>query len=479
MAVNRPQADAVIAYPARVPGRKTRYGLPPLGPLSMTSVLNQAGLIGRVIDGEIEGLFPNQVADRIAKFKPTVVGISAMTPQVLSAFALAERVKTLMPESFVVFGGAHVNSTGHGDIHHCPSIDAALLGEGERSFAELTRRILNQSPLDDLPGLLLQGQDPADIKPPDRIEDLEMLPPVDYTLVDYRRYRMHYTDKRYILCTIAGRGCPYSCSFCDAWRTHGRRLRLRNPEKLARELKEQVDCHGFEFIAFKDSTFTANRQWVMELCDALRAFGPHVHFSCNTRVDRVDEELLSNMKAAGLRYVLFGVESACPEILERIGKGTAPEQAVNAHRLAAKVGLTVHSTYLLGNPGETDDQAKQTIDFACSLPGWTAAFNYAVAFPGTRLYSEGIEQGRVKPDWWLLKDQTRRRWIDESAGMVQCDYDVKKSLRKAYLRYYMRPRFILRAVAMVSAHPKMGLHLLRLGWVFFRFSMIRRWRINR
>ena len=127
--------------------------------------------------------------------------------------------------------------------------------------------------------------------------------------------------------------------------------------------------------------FTVNRQQVAELCNLILESGLKVKWTCNSRVDYVDEEMLKLMGQAGCWYISWGIESANELILKRIRKGYHKEQAFKALKWSKAAGINNWGYFIIGLPGETEEPIQETIAYAKELPLDIALFHIAAPYP--------------------------------------------------------------------------------------------------
>ena len=165
--------------------------------------------------------------------------------------------------------------------------------------------------------------------------------------------------------------------------------------------KEKYGCSNF---VFKDSTFTAKKKWAAEFCQALIDSGVDIKWRCNTRVNLVPPPLLELMAKAGCYVINFGVESGHPDILKKIKKEVDLEEVRDAHERCRKLGIRTYATFLMGNPGETDETAQATINLATTIRPSLAMFFVSTAYPGTPMYDEAVLDGSVEPRWWAKQE---------------------------------------------------------------------------
>ena len=292
------------------------------------------------------------------------------------------------------------------------------------------------------------------------LDELDALPDPAWHLFDLDVYRLPLKGSRFLMVT-PHRGCPYPCSYCTAQTYYGAKLRRRSVERVRDEIRRNVEVHGVRDLFFWSDTFTIDKRYVIELCDAIEPLG--VTWASNSRVDTIDPELAAAMRRAGCWMISFGIESGDQASLDRVGKGATVEDAENAVRIAKEAGLKVAGHFVLGIPGETKESLDKTLALAERLPLDFEQFYCAVPFPGSRLYAEAKEKG------WL-KDAAFDRFRQDEALLELpglSPEEVMAYRQRAYRRFYSRPSVAFGALSMLS--PRNLKHVFSafkrfLGW---------------
>ena len=468
-----------LCYPSLLPGNKAKYGLQPLGVLYIAAVLRQHGNDVQVLDADIEGLTVDEMVQRILATNPDLVGFSMMTPQLIPALQTSVRLKEARPDLKIVLGGAHVDSTHEDVFSMTDCFDFAVYGEGEYALLEAVQRL--QQPGNASLGTRLAGVGNVIYRDDDGqvrvnqgrpfLTNLDELPSVDYDMVDIRKYLIPTMAGRYVISMMLSRGCPFKCTFCDAPITMGKKLRFWSLERIIKDLRhyvEKYDCHNF---VFKDSTFTANKKWADQFCDALLDAKLNIKWRCNTRVNLVPPPLLEKMRRAGCYVINFGVESGHPTILKTIQKETKIEDVYDAHKRCRKLGIRTYATFLVGSPGETEETVKATIDVARGIRPNLAMFFVNTAYPGTPLYEQALAEGYVEPRWWATQNWDPRknsafqaRWGWTSKGALKIPgFDSEYWQRKATRSFYLRPYFVYDTIRFTLTNPYFMRHIFNLG----------------
>ena len=367
--------------------------LPPLGMLWIAAYVRKNGHEVDAIDTYID---PNEelLIDRI-KWSD-IVGITCPSSH---QFEDAKRIGDLCKKynKPTLFGGIHATVLPEESAKH---FDIVIRGEGENTVLE----ILNKGSWGDIDGITYKCGDEI-INNPDRkfIGDLDSIPFPARDLIPPNRYpyrRLKRFDGRYTS-ILGGRGCPNKCIFCASpamWRY----ARLRKAEYIFKEMMEIYNNWGIKNIHFHDDTFTLDRKRVIKLCDLIIESGIDFKWSCITRPDKVDKELLEKMKAGGCVQIEIGAESASDKLLRIANKQYTSTQVKEAFRLANEADLTTYGYFLIGLPGETLFTWMKTILFAKSLNLDSSVFTVLSPFPGTKAYEDEMVT-ILERDCWLYK----------------------------------------------------------------------------
>jgi radical SAM superfamily enzyme YgiQ (UPF0313 family) len=251
----------------------------------------------------------------------------------------------------------------------------------------------------------------------------------------------------------------------------GRKLRFWSLDRILADIRFNVEKYGCTNFVFKDSTFTANRRWAGEFCDALIRSGLKIKWRCNTRVNLVPQPLLEKMREAGCYVINFGVESGHPTILKNIQKETKIEDVYDAHRRCRRLGIRTYATFLVGSPGETEETVRATIEVAKGIKPNLAMFFVNTAYPGTPLYDQAVAAGMVEPRWWTShvwdprkNSAFQARWGWTASGALKIPgFDSEYWQRRATRAFYLRPFFFWDTCVFMVRNPYFLRHLLNLG----------------
>lgn len=383
-----------------------------------------------------------------------LIGITTWTATISKSYYTAHIVKSTSPQSKVVLGGIHASNFPKRCLNECSDVDYVIRGEGERPMLRLCQELKRDESnrnLHDIPGLTFREGDVVVENKADTNLPPEEIPQIAYKKFLLNRYRtqfpLFYHLPTYF--SMAGRGCPYMCSFCDAYTIHGKKVRIRPVEKILSEiimLKEKFNARG---LWFSDSTFTINKAWVYKFCDLLMKGKVNLPWGCFSRVDCVDEKLLRQMRKAGCWQIGYGFESGNQRTLDRANKRTSVEQNARAADFTEKAGISIYGSFIIGWPGEDMNDVWNTINFAKKLALPTASFHIPTPFPKTDLYYQAEEEGG-------LLDKNMSFEAYDGAGSIKLSVYVNPKIGRemmgqivplAYKAYYSSPKILLKHIS--------------------------------
>lgn len=265
---------------------------------------------------------------------------------------------------------------------------------------------------------------------PDRpfIPELDDLPMPLHHLLPLDKYRMPLMKGPFTF-ILTSRGCPAGCKYCIKHVSYQWSVRLHSPDHIMKELWLLHDL-GIHNIHMYADLFTVNREQVMALCDRIIEEKLPIRWTSNSRVDYVDEEMLTKMGQAGCWLISWGIESGSYDILKKAAKGADPAKARQALLWAKNAGIKNWGYFIIGLPGETVETIQQTIAFAKELKLDIALFHIAAPYPGTPFFFEVVQNG------WF-REGTRWEEVDMDKGTV-LQYD---NLSAEDLMYWQKRAF--------------------------------------
>lgn len=439
----------------------------PYGMACVAAAAEEAGFTVEALDCQLENYSEQDLAGFLKANPFQVVGMPCYGASAAQVFNTARVIKAASPETKVVLGGIHPTTVPELTLTQCPECDAAVMGEGEATFARLLSHYRDgQGSMAGIKGLAYRDQGRIRINDRCRpLADLDGWPLPAYHLFPMERYVFAANSvKRYPTfgLTVA-RGCPFRCTFCDASGVHGKRLRHRSVDRVVEEIRLLKTNYGAQGIVFQDSTFSANREWTLDLCRAIREAELGIVWSCGSRVDRVDPELLKEMKRSGCWKIFYGLESGNQKSLDLIRKGVTVDQNRQAVAWAREAGLFIEATYIIGLPGETEEDVLRTIDFAKEMATQAALFFLPIPFPETELWRQCEADGGLRADagWddYSTLDFSNPVYVNPLLGKEKMTELWQYSINS----YYTRPKVIWRNLATIRSY-----HDIRKYWYGFR-----------
>jgi len=423
--------------------------IPSLGLAYLGAMSEQEGYDVRIIECCI-GLDWKVIEAESKAFHPDVVGISATTPSFDNAIKTVQVLRKTIPKSIFVIGGSQPTAMPElTSIHDL--FDFIVIGEGELTFIELLKHINgNGKIIDEIEGLAYKQGGKLHFTPPRKmITNLDSIPfPARHLLPPLKSY--HPTPASFRKLPLAhimtSRGCPSKCNFCDR-SIFGESYRARSVQNVILEIEEVVSKYGAKEIRFFDDTFTINRKRLEGICTELKKFRPRIIWTCLTKVNCVDLDMLKMMKESGCWQVLFGLESGDDKILKTLGKKNTVKQNIKAVKWARKAGLKVRADFLVGSPFETLNSLNKTLKLAKELDIDYAHFNKFVPFPGTYFYQQLIKQG-------YSFDFSKSSTLDHDSLIyippgVSEDY-YRSFLDNAYKEFYFRPKYLIKKLLSIK-----------------------------
>jgi radical SAM superfamily enzyme YgiQ (UPF0313 family) len=308
--------------------------------------------------------------EKMKKINPDIIGITATTPSFPRAMEITAALKGTGAK--IVMGGVHATFMPEEALSG--GVDIVVRGEGEATF----REIVEGRPLAEIPGISFKKDNKITHNP-------EREPAANLDKIPFPAHKYFPTDEYGIMSITTSRGCPYSCSYCSATRFWNKKVRLRSPENVLAELK-LIKGLGFNLVRFMDSTFTIDKKRAMEVCSLIKEENLEIKWSCDTRADALDTELLEAFADSGCTLICLGVDSACDEVLSQNNRKINAETTRKAVEKIGEHGMDTRAYVTFGLPGETENSVKDTIKFLEEARPSQVVLSLATAYPGTDLW---------------------------------------------------------------------------------------------
>lgn len=450
------------------PTQPGAYSQPPLGLALIGAVLEKEGYQVSIVEANALKLQPKDIVPLVND--ASVVGLTAMTPTINMAIAIAREIKKAYPHLPVVLGGAHATLLPKETLVTAPEVDIIIRGEAEKTVIELMKALENKQSLSGIAGISYRKDGEVITNQPwTGSIDLDSLPFLAYHLLPWRKYRPHPPHGRALpfAAIITSRGCPYKCCYCSK-PVFGTKFRGQSPKRVVEEVAYLYKKFGIKEFAFYDDVFTLDKKRAYGIADGIIKSGLKIYWSCETRVNLVDKELLQHIKKAGCYSIAYGIESGSPEVLSTIDKGISLEQVEQAVRLSREAGLQTIGYFMIGSPGESPQTIRQTINFAKKLKLDFAQFSVTTPFPGTQLYELYLSERKGVDIPW-------EKFVYAGAGgettpvfesNLLSREDIKYWSRRAYREFYLRPSYLWQRMCGIKSFGDLKVGIKGLSMLF-------------
>lgn len=430
----------------------------PLGLASIAAYLQENNKRAEisVIDAWAENLGFEELESRIGKTDADIVGIYMVSPRYSEGKKTIEICRKALPNALIIAGGPHPSAMPKETLQDIPQLDIAAIGEGELTMSELVKG----ESLPSINGIAFrEGKEIKVTAPRSFIKNLDELPSPARSIFPLEKYRTHppYGRKNPYFSMITSRGCPFKCAYCskDVFMYN---YRARSPQRVCDEIEELILKYGAKEIHFYDDDFTLDMRRAEAICDEIIRRSIKIIWSCTTRVDLVNENLLNKMKKAGCWLISYGVESGNQKILDSINKGFTIKQVVSIFELTRKLGIKTLGFFMLGLPGETNETLKETVDLAKKIRPNFASFGILVVYPGSsfaKAIKNGEYRGRLRN---LEKEKNLAGTFFGKGNFVVFEdnltfEELREAVQKANRSFYLRLKYILQSMGNIRSFP--------------------------
>jgi radical SAM superfamily enzyme YgiQ (UPF0313 family) len=385
----------------------------------------------KILDAQFYDLDKEAFKQRISEYQPDFVGLSLLTSEYEEAlYCAASLVKEVGLDIPVIAGGVHVTVMPDHVLKSCSSIDYCVIGEGEYVLRELLLYLQGEGALPEI-GLAFRGEGIV-VQKQGMVEDLSKLPWPDYDLVDYAAYiqkpQRSFTSNQppaYPYARmVTTRGCPFGCTFCQVETIAGRRVRTRDPVDVVKELVFLKERYGIRSVVFdEDNLLMGENDYARRLFRAMIECKLGLKWIASAfALFLITDELLDLMKDSGCVGINAAIESGNARVLKEIVN--KPIKNLTAiPDIIAKVqakGIYCIANFIIGFPGETWDEIRETIAFAeqcgadyvkiyAAVPLYKTKLYYLAKSKGLLLCQDSIPKvdwryGQITSDEWTAKD---------------------------------------------------------------------------
>jgi radical SAM superfamily enzyme YgiQ (UPF0313 family) len=444
----------------------------PLGLAYIAATLERSGHEAAILDAPALGMWAAEIPSRIEGQGYEIAGVTMLTPMYARSIEVVRTIRSAFPKMPIVVGGAHPTILPEETLQRNPEIDFCVVGEGEGVMLHLVEALQSGRSTADIPGLAYRRGQEVRVNPPSLpVADLDDLPMPARHLLPMDAYHMtrSRTKSNQAYTVSVARGCPFDCAFCC--RIFGRKVRHHSVGRILEEIGILIDRYGAREINLEADTLTLNKSFLKSLCDGLVRSGlsKRIAWTCESRVDTVDEALLRRMKEAGCWQISYGVETGTQRLLDLIHKGITLGRIEQTFALTKRIGITIRAFYMLGLPTETREESLRTISFARRLDAEWSQFTLCTPFPGTEMWELAVKDGGLSAgDWSDFK--THGGWTSGRLAYVpkgRSLSEMKDLQKRAYRAVYLRPKVFLRFLKNVDSPGKLKVYATGL-WVLIK-----------
>ena len=423
--------------------------MPCIGLAYIAAVLEKNNIEVEIIDDFAFGVGECGILKRIIEKRIDIVGISCLTPSAPAVLSLVRKIKEYDKHILTVLGNIHASVFAEDILRTNAAVDVIVHGEGEFTMLELVRAWEENMDFINIDGISFKRDGQLiRTKPKALLEDLDELPYPSWHLLPFKKYGLlPFADiDKPVLSMSGSRGCPYNCIFCSLLHI-SKKYRKRKAKKIVNEIEYLVNNFGVKQIGFVDPIFSLFREDGLEFCGEMikRGLNKKVVWICETRVDKVDKELLRAMATAGCKRILYGIESGGQKEINYIKKNFNLDVVRHAIRDTKKEGIQTVGLFMLGLPGDTKESIKKTIQFSKEIDLDFAKFAITVPFPGSKLYEDLSSSGKIKRDDWenFLTFNSNSKDLVYIPGELTAE-ELMNMQRKAHFEFYLRSQIIFK-----------------------------------
>lgn len=420
----------------------------------------------RILNCLKEKLTYESFANLIREESYDIYGFQMFSYDVSSVKKHLEIVRSINPSAITVAGGAHPSGDPIGTLKSLKALDFAFCGEAEIGFRKFVKDIEHDGKNKNwsgIPGLIWRKGGEVTVNPAEMVFDLDSLAfpawelqrPDEYPRAPHGAFANNFPTAPIII----SRSCPFQCTFCAGKSISGTRLRKRSIKNVISEIEYLSAKFGVKEIHIEDECFTIHKSLVMEFCKELAKSRTRITWSLPSgiRLDSIDRNLLKTMEEAGCYSVAVGIEFGSQRILDRAKKKLTLEMIREKIALINETKIKVTGFFMLGFPGETKEEMRSTIELSLQLNLDRAQFNNFMPLPGSDLWNELGEKG-------LLKNIDFDKFFVHNVAYVDgmSAAELKWLQRQAYLRFYLRPKIVMRLIKEITSFS-------HLKYLFTRF----------
>jgi anaerobic magnesium-protoporphyrin IX monomethyl ester cyclase len=406
----------------------------PNGLLAVAAIPDGAGYSVQIIDLKVDDNWKDTLKKAIGT-ETICVGITCSTGRMIhSALEVAKAVREINGELPIVWGGPHPTLLPEQTLQN-PLVDIVVVNEGDKTLLELVEALSSKKSLSDIKGIGYKENGRTrvnDVTP--LIKDLDSLPIFPYHLLDISKYSTLNINNLGSIDLLTSRGCSYKCAFCSVPLTSQRLWRGLSVDKILENIVFLQDKYDIKTFYFVDDNFMVDLKRVERLLDALNSADINIFWGTQgvhiNTINQMSTQMLDKIERSGCVELSIGVESANSRILKMIDKKIDVKDVLDANDKLAGRNFAVKYNMIIGFPGETIDEIKNTVELTLKLAdknknAWFP-FNIFTPFPGTPMFIKAVKHGFKEPlklEEWILLESTGwnkyyGHWMTDNENML-------------------------------------------------------------
>jgi anaerobic magnesium-protoporphyrin IX monomethyl ester cyclase len=427
----------------------------PLGILYISAYLEQHGYDNEVFDSTFSSF--DRLCERLMDQPPQVIGIYTNLMTKLNVLRIIRFIKSCshLQHTRIVLGGPEVRNHALNFLEH--GADFIVSGEGEQTMLELVQYIegIYTGTLTDIEGISYLDDEKGFQQNRERtkLKNIDVLPFPNRQKVNLSLYFDAWKNRHgtSAISVSTMRGCPYSCKWCSR-AVYGQSYRRRSAAKVVDEIAWIKEHYAVDSIWFVDDVFTVSHQWLETFTQEITRRNLAMPYECITRADRMNEDVIINLKKSGCFRVWIGAESGSQKIIDLMDRRVEVEQVQQMIQLARRHGLQAGTFIMVGYPGETKEDIYATVQHLKNAD--PDLFTITVAYPikGTPLYAEVENRFVTSLPWESSTDRDidfertyNRKYYDYAIQMINYEVSYHKALKKPVANLFRLPVLKLRS----------------------------------
>ena len=411
----------------------------------------------------------------IEEFNPDIIGISSVSNEFYEVTHLAKKIKEKWKDTPLVIGGVHITMVPKDFMKAV--FDVGVIAEGEKTFLELVNQLEKDGNkvipknLKSIKGLVFKINNKLHLtERREPIKNLDEIPIPAYDLLDMEKLLLPGPAKRRLIgirgYLATSRGCPYNCVFCSSnafWKT----VRYYSEERVVKEMELWIKKYKADHIIIQDDLFAFSKprlRKIIKLMKERKILGKTT-FEIMARANHIDQEMVDLLAEINVNAVSFGFESGSERVLNYLKKGSVTvEQGINAIKLCNEKGFLIHGLFIIGSPGETEEDLKLTLKFIRENKIDVVAIFHAMPCPGTDFWDKAVEydviddtyyeqqnRGNMKElnlDFILTQEIPKERYakwfklFKEEQRKINSRFKYKFKIRWIYIQKMLSSKFI-------------------------------------